>query len=182
MKWNIRAGAVVAFLVGGFISAQPGAAAAPPRETVLRAGETIEATNNNGTVRISYVSPVRRKYEWDGRARTITLLARDEPFQGRLGLYEPASSWGLNPFETRLVVQESIRHFRSMEEVEKALVESSRIMDWVYTSDGLVVGFGRSPARKQINIDVWQVLVRGEKPRALKGSAKQVGRGFVAQR
>ena len=33
---------------------------------VLKLGESIEATNKFGPVKISYVSPKERKFEWDG--------------------------------------------------------------------------------------------------------------------
>lgn len=98
------------------------------------------------------------------------MIARPEPFQGQLGLYEPADSWGLNPYEIRLVVDESVRDFDSEQQLAAALIEGSAIMDWVYTSDGLVVGFGRTPSRKQINIDLYQFLVRGKKPDSLPGA------------
>ena len=137
---------------------------------VLKPGTTVEATNKNGFVRISYVDTTRRKYTWDKRSETIRLIARKEPFRGELGLYEPAASWGLNPWETRLVLDESVRDFESEQQLQNALVEGSAVMDWVYTNDGLVVGFGRIPARKQINIELFQFLLRGKKPRVIAGA------------
>jgi hypothetical protein len=98
------------------------------------------------------------------------MIARTEPFQGKWGLYEPADSWGLNPFQVRLVVEESVRDFDNEEQIRTALVEGSAIMDWVFTSDGLVVGFSRSPSRKQVNIDVFQFLLHGKKPSELPGA------------
>jgi hypothetical protein len=43
-------------------------------------------------------------------------------------------------------------------------------MDWVYTSDGLLVGFSRSPEREQINVDIRQLTIHGRKPMALRGA------------
>ena len=63
-----------------------------------------------------------------------------------------------------------MRNFDSEEEAKAALLESSAYMDWVYTPDGLVVGFGQTPSRKQINFDLFQFLVRGQKPINLPGS------------
>lgn len=140
------------------------------KEVVLSEGQVVEATNQNGTIRISYVSPTKRKYQWDGKSRVIKMIAREEPFQGKLGLYEPANSWGLNPFDVRLVVQEAVRNFDDEAEVRAALIEGSAIMDWVCTNDGLVVGFGRISSRKQINVDLFQFLVRGQKPTGLPGA------------
>src|SRR5437660_2255624 len=69
-----------------------------------------------------------------------------------------------NPFETRLVVEEASIDFGKEDQIYAFLKQSSAYMDWVYTSDGLVVGFGRTPSRKQSNIDLWQILRRGQKP------------------
>lgn len=140
------------------------------KETVLSPGQSVEATNKYGTVRLSYVSPVKRKYEWDGKSRIVKMIVRDEPFQGKLGLYEPADSWVFLSTKTRLVVQEAVRHFDNEEQIKAALIEGSAVMDWVYTNDGLVIGFGRSPARRQINIDLFQFLLRGQKPSTLAGA------------
>lgn len=140
------------------------------KNAVLDQGQSVEASNNNGTIRISYVSPTKRKYEWDGKSRTVKMIARAEAFQGRWGLYDPADSWGFSFSEVRMVVEESVRDFEDMEQLRAALVQSSAVLDWVYTSDGLVVGFGRTPSRKQINIDLFQLLVRGQKPSGLAGA------------
>ena len=43
-------------------------------------------------------------------------------------------------------------------------------MDWVYTPDGLVLGYGLTPSRRQVNIDVYQVLLGGKKPLQLRGA------------
>jgi hypothetical protein len=140
-----------------------------PRETVLHPGQAIEATNRFGTVKISYVNPVSRRYEWDGRKRTVKLIARDTRFRGMLGIYDPADSWFFS-LSTRLVVEEAIRDFKNEEEIYAFLREGSAVMDWTYTNDGLVVGFGRTPSRTQINIDIWQIMIRGNKPSNLIGA------------
>lgn len=139
------------------------------KEAVLSPGQSIEATNKFGTIRVSYVSPIKRKYEWDGESRIIEMIARRQPFQGKLGLYDPADSWGFSS-KARLVVEESVLHFDNEEEMTAALIEGSAVMDWVYTNDGLVIGFGKTPTRRQINVDLFQFLLRGEKPSALAGA------------
>jgi hypothetical protein len=140
------------------------------RETVLSQGQTVEATNKNGKIRISYVSPTQRRYEWDDQQRVLRLKARLEPFDGRLGIYEPANEWDLFGTKTRLIVQEAIRKFENEDQIKAALAEGGDYMDWVYTNDGTVVGFGRMPARRQISVDLWQFLVQGKKPSNLIGA------------
>src|SRR5438477_5606027 len=92
---------------------------------VLFRGQSIEASNKNGKVRISYVTSVKRKYEWDGRVKIVKMIPRKEPFRGRIGLYNPASSWGLNPFEIRLVVEEAAINFDSEDKIYAFLRQSS---------------------------------------------------------
>ena len=137
---------------------------------VLSRGQSVEAHNRNGTIRISYITPVKRKFDWDGKSKVIKMIPREEAFDRKLGLYEPAEAWGLNLFETRLVVQESTIDFDNYHQIYASLKQSSAVLDWVYTSDGLVVGFGRTPSRKQINIDLWQLLIGGQKPKRLAGA------------
>jgi hypothetical protein len=36
--------------------------------------------------------------------------------------------------------------------------------------DGLVVGWGKTPERNQLNVKVWQLYVAGQKPTKLEGS------------
>lgn len=163
--------AAAAVVIGGLVllaSSRP-----PPNEAVhgavLGPGESVAATNRFGAVTISYVSPVKRKYAWEGGTQVVKMIVRGEPFQGRTGLYDPADRWVFTP-GVRLVVQESVMDFASYEQVYARLYEGSAVMDWVYTPDGLVVGFGRSPSRDQINVDVFQFLVQGRKPEGLKGA------------
>lgn len=137
---------------------------------VLQSGQSLIATNRNGSVKISYVSSIKRKYEWNGKTRIVKLIPMQPITPGVTGLYEPADFWGVNPFLIRLVAVEATHDFESMDQIYGFLRQSSLIMDWVYTSDGLVFGFGRCPARQQINIYVWQLLLNGKKPSALKGA------------
>lgn len=48
--------------------------------------------------------------------------------------------WSFAPRPFRLLVRQAQRHFGSYEEIYAALYTSSEVMDWVYTSEGLVVG------------------------------------------
>jgi hypothetical protein len=138
---------------------------APIRETVLHPGQSVTATNRFGTVTVSYVSPRKRKYEWDGRSQTVRMIPRPDRFLGKLGLYEPAARLVCLPGDARLVVEEAVRNFDDDEQMRAALREGSAVSDWVYTADGLVVGFGRVPERcNQINVDLYQFLVKGRKP------------------
>ena len=139
------------------------------KEAVLGPGQSVAALNRFGAVEIHYVAPTKREYRWDGASRVVKMIARQEPFRGVLGLYEPADAFG-NWGNVRLVVQESNIYLPNYEEVYKFLYRSSEVMDWVYTSDGLVVGYSRTPARNQVNIELWQLYVGGVKPSSLRGA------------
>ena len=154
----------------GIASCKPNSDEIPVRNAILKPGETVEANNSNGKVRIAYVAATKRRYEWNEKSRVVTLIPREEIFDGKLGLYEPANAWALPFSKDRLVVQESIINFENLSEIEAFLVQSKDYMDWVYNDDGLVVGFGRTPARRQIDIDLWQLLLHGKKPTGLSGA------------
>lgn len=138
-------------------------------ELAMQEGMQIEATNKNGTVFIDFISPLERRYRWDKFDEQRTLIPRKERFLGKLGAYEPAESfvWSTEP---RIVAEDSQLHFNSMNEVEKWLYQSSDVYDWVYTNDGLVVGFIKTKSRNQVSIDVYQIFLNGKKPKSLKGS------------
>lgn len=141
----------------------------PVVDAVLEAHQAIEATNKFGSVRVSYVSPTRRRYEWDGHSRVVNLIVRDRPWMGEQGLYDPAGCFVICR-TPRLVLGEAVHDFDGYDQVYRFLYQGSGVLDWVYTSDGLVVGFGPSPQRDQINIDVRQITIHGRKPENLRGA------------
>jgi hypothetical protein len=139
-------------------------------ETVLRPGECITATNRFGMIKISYVSPRARLYQWDHFREKRTLLQRSERWYGAYGIYDPADAFFFVP-KARLVLEEGIKNFRTMKQIEAELYEGSAVMDWVYTNDGLVLGFGRVPERgNQVNVELYQYLLNGKKPTHIAGA------------
>ena len=165
--WRYAAGLALMLMCGLPVDLR---AAVEIREVVMVPGMTIEASNKNGVVSIRYVSPRKREYRWNGKRQVVRMIPRPERFLGMLGVYNPASTWLPFSFRPRLVVQESIRDFASMEEISKFLIQGSAYMDWVYTPDGLTVGFGESPPRNEVDVDVWQILLNGEKPKDIPGA------------
>jgi hypothetical protein len=139
-------------------------------ELAMEPGMRIEATNKNGTVVIDYIEPLKRRFRWDDYDEERTLIPRKERWLGELGAYDPASAWIWEVWKIRIVSSDSQLHFESMEDIEKWLYQGSAVEDWVYTDDGLVVGFSRNPNRNQVGIQVFQFYLNGEKPKKLKGS------------
>lgn len=142
----------------------------PFTRLAMQPGMVIEAKNKNGTVYIEYLSPLERRYRWNGHDEKRTLIPRKEIWLGRLGVYDPATAYIWEIFSPRIVANDSEIDFTTMEDVEKWLHQGSAVMDWVYTDDGLVVGFAKTSSRNQVNIEVYQIYINGEKPSQLKGS------------
>jgi hypothetical protein len=158
------------------LAACSGPSNTPVAGAVLQPGQSIEATNRFGSVRVSYVSAQERKFEWDGKSRVVKMIARPEPFLGELGLYDPAECFVLLvPLcrTPRLVVLEAAHDFDSYDQLYAFIREGSAVMDWAYTTDGLLVGFGRSPGREQVDVNVRQLTIRGHRPARLQGARNQ---------
>jgi hypothetical protein len=143
-----------------------------PSEVVLGPGESMTAVNKSGRFTVSYVSPLVRRYEFDGRTKTAKQIARPERFDGKLGLYDPAGAWTFAPPEFRLLTEEAERHFEDYEQLYRALHLEIR-MDWVYTQGGLVAGYYKLSAPDHFDvywISLFQFYVAGKKPTNLKGA------------
>lgn len=143
----------------------------PYTELAMRPGMIVEATNKSGTVSIEYISPLERRYRWDDHDEVRQLIPRRQEWNGKRGAYDPAPhsifvAW-LAP---RIVAEDSAIHFSSVDEMRAWLHQGSAVLDWVYTGDGLVVGFAKAKDRNQVNIEVYQLLLDGREPTALEGS------------
>ena len=146
------------------------------REMVMTPGMEIAAHTSLGLVNVLSQGDFKRVYTWDGNCtREVTLYPRQERWHGSYGAYHAGGSyeylWGLISSWTwkdcngiaRPVVEEAQMHFRSEEDALR-WIKGQNWIDPVYTSDGLVIGWRKVPQRKQLNVDVWQVLINGKKP------------------
>jgi hypothetical protein len=98
---------------------------------------------------------------------------RTERWQGSLGIYWPGPGFHWEECEgvARAVVEEGQQHFDTVRAALEWLKERGDWMPHVYRNDGLVVGWRTVvPDRKQLNVEVWQLLVAGRKPTALEGA------------
>jgi len=142
----------------------------PFTELAMDEYTVVEAKNKSGTVVIEYISPLVRRYKWDGYNEVRTLIPRKERWLGKLGIYDPAEQSIWNIFSPRIVAEDSQLHFSTNTELEKWLYQGKDAYDWVYTNDGLVVGFIKSRDRNQVNVEIYQLYVDGKKPITLEGS------------
>jgi hypothetical protein len=69
------------------------------------------------------------------------------------------------------VVEEGQQHFETEAAAMEWLQSQDDWMPHVYRNDGLVVGWRTViPDRKQLNVDVWQLLIAGRRPTSLDGA------------
>jgi hypothetical protein len=140
-------------------------------EIVMTPGMRITAITPEGTVTVHAGKGLKRSYTVDGITRSVEMWPRDNRWYGSLGLYYsgPGNHWPEHEGISRAVVEEGQQHFQSEAEALQWLKER----DWqphVWRRDGLVVGWRRISDRKQLNVDVWQILIDGKKPDNLPGA------------
>lgn len=140
-------------------------------EIVMSPGMFITAMTSEGTIRIDAGKGLERSYTWEGATRSLEMLPRHERWYGSLGLYcpGPGEHWKEHNGITRAVVEEGQQHFSSEEQALAWLVRRTW-MSYVWRSDGLVVGWGKTLERRQLNVEVWQITINGQKPTKLTGS------------
>jgi hypothetical protein len=146
----------------------------PEHEIVMKAGDVLHAKTRNGSITITAGPETERTFRWQGCEWRLKLFARPAPFQGRFGIYRP----GDNRLPTcrglyRINAEECHWHFDSVDQVLEKLNNSywKDYLGSVWTHDGLVVGMGETPERRQFDVEVRQILVRGKKPVGLPGAS-----------
>jgi hypothetical protein len=151
-------------------------------EIVMPVGSQINVDTEGMALNIAAPSPSTRIYTWDDGActRTMTLWPRTERWNGMSGLYYPGvgDHWSPCHGVRRGVLEEGQLHFATLEHVkewlrlQKAACESTdeSSCHLVYSKDGLFVRFGKNLSRKQLNVDVIQILIDGRKPEDLPES------------
>ena len=141
-----------------------------PNELVMTNGMVIIAETPTGTITITAGRGLKRTYIWEGASRSATLWPRSKRWYGSLGAYYPGPGehWRNHNGITRGVLEEGQQHFDSEQQAMEWL--RTRYSPTVYRDDGLVVSFGKVIERRQLNVDVWQILIRGVKPERLERS------------
>lgn len=156
---------------------QPRPAELSRTEFAMSPGETVTATTPSGTIAIRADGWLKRSYTWDGATRTLAMWPRDERWYGSLGAYFPGPGRHWEPHNgiTRAVVDEGQQHFGSAHDAVEWIhrYEKLALIPYAYTPEGLVVGWKTVPAREQLNVDVWQILVNGQKPKNLPGASSE---------
>ena len=169
-RYNSLVLLVVCLFGRGFIA---GDAAVPPGTEIVMAPESrITATTNLGTIVVTSGKGLKRSYTWEGATRSVEMIPRRKRWYGSLGLYYPGPGehWFPHKGISRAVLEEGQQHFASAEEA-LAWIKGRTWMPFVYTSTGLVVGWGKVLARKQLNVEIWQIYIARSKPVRLPGAS-----------
>jgi hypothetical protein len=141
-------------------------------EVVMSPGMIIEARNSSGKIAIEAGEGLQRMYRWDTDRIEVKMWNRDSRWDGSLGLYNPGGG------RIHTVVQEGQQHFNSEREALEWLVWQDWQMHYVYSADGLVVGWYSVKSEESdssviaISVQVWQFYINGRKPKNLPGAAK----------
>lgn len=146
-------------------------------EIVMTEGMKITATNRIGTIKIEAGKGFERFYTWEGGTRSAVLWPRKERWGGKFGIYYPGvgNHWKEHNRITRAGLEEAQVHFYSLDEAITFLEDSSRKDYTVYSDDGLVVTWRKAikptpGLGSKLIVNVWQILINGEKPHDLAGS------------
>ena len=121
---------------------------------------------------ITAVDEVTRSYTWDGATRAIELKPHKARYFGNLGLFHDAldEHWRDNRGITSCSASEGQQHFATSDEAMAWINKEYGQNRCVYNDDGLMVGWYRDLRRKRLWVDVWQILISGQKPGRLVGS------------
>lgn len=132
-------------------------------EIVMQNGMEIKAINENGTIHIKAGNNLSRIYSWNNKKIELNLIPRMERWYGSLGIYSPRGNKDIHA-----VVEEGHQYFCSVREALEWLTWGNQRKKYVYTCDGLVVGWyvthDPNSSKSVLNVEVWQFLISGEKP------------------
>lgn len=138
-------------------------------ERVMAEGMIITADAPAGKMVIEAGKGTHRTYAWGIFSKTFKLKKRYHRWLGSKGLYRSNGDEAVH-----VVLEEGQQHFFSEEEAGVWLDWQRARMRWVYTSDGLVLGWytDLNPADGLLTlvVQVWQIYINSEKPKDLTGA------------
>jgi hypothetical protein len=140
-------------------------------EVVMSPGMRITATTSAGTIAITAVEELTRSYTWEGATRAVEMEPHRARFFGSFGLFFNAATehWRDHHGITRCTTKEGQQHNKTVDEAMNWIKEPDRLPS-VYRDDGLMVGWRKDLQAKFLDVEVWQILIDGKKPKRLPGS------------
>ena len=134
--------------------------------------------NKNGLLEVGAPTDHSRYFVWMGERREFPVKGRVAEWYGRMGAVNPSERINEIKGITRLIYEDGEMDFPSQQAAMEWLSQpyQKNVFDVRYTSDGLVIGFSITQHREQIDIDITQILINGQKPRLSGASdADQIG-------
>jgi len=159
-----------------------------PHDSPLRAGPLpaippltqVTAHTPLGVLRITSGHGLLRTYTWDGVSRSLELIPPDPGPYGersfhtrvfRHGERVPWHDWEDHSGITRGEAWESRKDFSTLAEADAWLAkQQNETMPYVWTNDGLVVGWSTDVDWRSLTVEIYQILIQGERPSRLAGS------------
>lgn len=138
-------------------------------EFVMFSGMTINATNKNGSITIKAISKFEREFIWKDNNIKVSLVAREKRWYGSLGAYYSGGGRRIHA-----VIEEGQQHFCSESEALDWLIWRNEQLDYVYSSNGLVIGWYTQKDEKSdqiaLAVKIWQIYINGDKPNDINDS------------
>ncbi len=135
-------------------------------ETVMTKGMQITAKSPKGTITILAADSYERIYKWEDCTIKVTHYPRKERWYGSKGIYFGGNCIECNDINV-IFAEEGQQHFDNLTSATNWVKSKSR-RDYVYSNDGIVVGWDITYER--FDFAVWQILINGERPTILEGS------------
>jgi hypothetical protein len=155
-------------ILEGCVSTHPSV----PSELVMTPGMEIDARTKEGRIKIQYLDKFTRRYICDGYVKEFTHQPRAKRWQGSLGIYRPYGDGSMHA-----VLEEGQQHFESIADAHVWLAKREKFMDYVWNSDGLVVGWKQQSRPEDgylaLSVEVWQIFIRGAKAALRNGASNK---------
>jgi hypothetical protein len=143
-------------------------------EIVMCPGSTLRASQADETITITATALTERRYEINGMALNLDLVHRNERWNGSLGLYAPSGDKNVHA-----VTEEGFQYFYSQREFFQWLSGHNNRLHYIYTSNGLVLGWNFQDRPKGVNtgpekalsVELWQIFIGDKRPTTLPGAS-----------
>ena len=159
-------------------------------ELVMREGTRIEASWDGTTISVTAGKGFDRVYESNGCKLKSNMSGRGSRWYGKQGIYDPAGSSGWFSFASascngisRTVVEEAQIHFDDLQfayEWIRRRQLGNGTGQTVWRNDGLLISWNTVSGRKQLNADVYQICINGNRPKNLNGATDTAIRTFAS--
>ena len=138
-------------------------------------GMIISIDTKHGEVIIKAGKGAKRSYTWEGQTLHTVLVPREKIWHGTLGLLDNNNLRPPHKNVIHMLIEECQIHFKSIADANKSLTRTAKFdtsIEDIYTDDGLFVRFRKGPLEDKyaIEFNVYQVLIKGNKPDKLSGS------------